>query len=301
MTASGKLALPWMAAVLTVAIWAETFVSTKLLLDNGLVPPDIFFFRFVLAYLFIWIFSHERFFAENAADEFRMFLLGLSGGSLYFLAENTALKFSTASNVAILVGSAPLITAIIVGLRYREERMNWRQWVGSLISFAGMGLVVLNGKVNLHINPLGDALAVGAAVLWGFYSLILRKISGKYSVIFITRKVFAYGLLSMVPFLMFIRPLSLDASILSKPVVWGNLVYLGIVASMLCFLMWNWALSKLGTVRTTNLIYGQCFFTMLIASMVLGERITPMAVLGTVVLIAGMVMNDHYASRRSGS
>lgn len=282
--------LAWGAAILTVAIWGETFVSTKLLLNNGMTPPDIFFFRFLLAYVCIWVFSPKRLFSLSLRDEFRFLLLGITGGSLYFLAENSALKYSTASNVAILVGSAPLMTAIVVGIFCKDERMELKQWIGSAIAFFGMAMVVLNGKLVLDINPLGDTLAIAAAAMWAVYSLILRQVSDRYDVRFITRKVFAYGLLSMGVYFLAVRPLNFDATILSKPVVWGNLIYLGLVASLGCFLMWNWAVTQLGTVRTTNVIYGQCFFTMLIAAIILGELITPMAVLGTVILTSGMMI-----------
>lgn len=281
-------ALPWMAAVFVVAVWAETFISSKVLLSNGLAPADIFFFRFLLAYICIWPLSRGRLFAASPADEIRLALLGVFGGSLYFLAENSALEFSTASNVAILVGSAPLMTALLVSVFHKEERMSPRQLIGSAVAFAGMAMVVVNGKFVLKLNPLGDALALGAALTWAVYSLIIRKLSDRYDVRFITRKVFFYGLVTILLYFFLVEPLHFDADTMKRPAVWGNLVYLGAVASMLCFVLWNWALSKLGTVRTTNLIYGQCFFTMLIAHIVLGEDITWMAVLGTAVLIAGM-------------
>ena len=282
--------LAWGAAILTVAIWGETFVSTKLLLNNGMQPPDIFFFRFLLAYICIWVFSPKRLFSESLRDELLFVILGITGGSLYFLAENSALKYSTASNVAILVGSAPLLTAILVGIFCKEERMEMKQWAGSAIAFFGMAMVVLNGKIVLNINPLGDTLAIAAAAMWAVYSLILRQVSDRYDVRFITRKVFVYGLLSMGIYFLAVRPLDIDIIVLSKPVVWCNLIYLGLVASLGCFLMWNWAVTQLGTVRTTNIIYGQCFFTMLIAAIILGEKITPMAVMGTVILTSGMMM-----------
>lgn len=288
-----KTLVAWVVAVLTVAVWAETFVSTKVLLNRGMFPPDIFLIRFLIAYACMWLVSPGRLFSSSIGDELLFALLGITGGSAYFLLENSALRYSPASNVAILVGSAPLFTALILGLFHKEERMNPKQIAGSFIAFGGMALVVLNGSRLLHISPVGDILAVGAALTWGFYSLILREVSPKYDVRFITRKVFGYGVLTIIPYFLSIMPLSFDFSVLKSPVVWGNLVYLGVVASLLCFLAWNWALSQLGTVRVTNLIYGQCLFTMLIAHMVLGERITLMAVAGTAILIVGMLMAER--------
>ena len=277
-------------ALVVVFIWGETFISTKVLITSGLMPADIFIYRFSLAYVCLWAFCPKQLWCDSWKDELVMVLLGIFGGSLYFLSENTALKFSTASNVSILVCSAPLLTALLISLFYKDERMNARQVLGSMIAFAGMALVVMNGSHVLNLNPLGDLLAVGAALTWGFYSLFMKNVSDKYGVRFTTRKVFGYGLLTMLPYFLFVSPLNTDPAILSQPAVWGNLVYLGLIASLLCFLTWNWCLPRLGTVRTTNLIYSQPFFTMLIAYVVLGERITWMAVIGTIILIGGMMM-----------
>lgn len=292
-----KKILPWLAALFTVIIWSETFISTKILLDASMSPAGIFLCRFIIAYAGIWFFCPRRLFAGTLKDELCFFLMGLTGGTLYFLAENTALKYSSASNVAILVGSAPLVTAIILGAVYKEEKPGARQIIGSVITFIGMVLVVLNGRFVLHLSPKGDLLAIGAALCWGLYSLVLKRVSGRYNIVFLTRKVFAYGILSMgVFFALTGRTLS-DFAPLGQPKVWGNLIYLGLVASLLCFIAWNWAISKIGIVRTTNLVYGQCFFTMAFAAIILGERITLMAVAGTVILIAGMVIalrsNSH--------
>ena len=151
-------------ALCVCAIWGETFVSTKIVLGEGLMPSDIFFYRFLLGYVCIWAFSYKRLWADNWQDELLLLILGIMGGSLYFLTENMALMFSTASNVAILVGSTPLITAVLMALFYKDERMCTRQMVGSLLAFGGMALVILNGQVMLHLNPKGDILALCASL-----------------------------------------------------------------------------------------------------------------------------------------
>lgn len=287
---SNGTALAMLVALIVVFIWGETFISTKVLITNGLMPADIFIYRFTLAYLLIWLISPKKLWCGTFKDEMVMVLLGVFGGSLYFLSENTALKLSTASNVSILVCSAPLLTAILLSSFYKDERMNLRQIAGAVIAFAGMALVVFNGEAVLHLNPLGDLLAVGAALTWALYSLFMKNVSDRYDVVFITRKVFGYGLITMLPYFLIVSPLNMDFSILSRTAVWGNLVYLGLVASLLCFVLWNWCLPRLGTVRTTNLIFSQPFFTMLIAYIILGERITWMAVIGAAILIGGMMM-----------
>jgi len=187
-------------------------------------------------------------------DELTLSVAGITGGSLYFLTENMALEYAPASNVSLIVCTAPVWTAGLMSLLYRGERMTRRQAVGSALAFAGMVLVVLNGRFVLRLSPRGDMLALSAALLWMVYSLVIKRIGGRYPAVFITRKVFFYGLLTILPVFVF-QPFSITSEVLARPAVWGNLLFLGIVASMLCYVLWNAAMHRLGAVRTTNYIY----------------------------------------------
>lgn len=286
--------LAYIVALLTVLVWGETFVSSKILLGHGLRPADIFAYRFGIAYLGMWLISRKNIFCKNWKDELKMLLLGITGGSLYFLTENSALEYSTASNVAIILCATPLATSFLMALFFKDERMKRSQFVGSFIAILGLALIIFNGEVVLKLNPLGDNLALGAVLCWGSYSVLMKFVTGRYDTAFITRKVFGYGLLTIVPYFAVCGwPWNAGTgagagSMVTEPVVWGNLLYLGIVASLVCFLAWNWALRELGTVRTTNLLYLQPFFTMVIGYLLLGERITWMAVAGVIILIAGV-------------
>ena len=281
-----------LGALCVIMIWGETFVSSKILLNAGLMPADIFFYRFLLAYILIWFVSYKRIWARNKKDELTFFFLGIAGGSLYFLTENMALVYSQASNVSILVSSCPLLTALLLSF-YKSERLNSKQVLGSLLAFVGMVLVVLNGQLVLHLNPKGDALALGAALTWAFYSLLMKNVMHRYNSWFITRKVFFYGLLTILPYYVFVSPLNRDLNILGQPIVYGNILYLGIVASMLCYLLWNWCMAKLGAVKATNYLYLQSLCTMIFAWVILHDRITWMAILGACLLILGMIRAER--------
>lgn len=277
-------------ATIIVVIWAETFVSSKILLQHGLNPADIFFYRFVIAYLGMAMLSHKQLWAKTWKQELILAAAGVFGGSLYFLTENMALKFSTASNVAIIIGTTPMMTALLLAISHKEERMTYRQIIGSCIAFVGLILVVLNGQIVLHLNPLGDSLALVASFAWGLYSLCIKELASKCDARFMTRKVFGYGLLTILPWFVLVEPLLTDYSTLLQPIVCGNLVWLGLIASLMCYLVWNWVLPRLGVVTSTNIVYSQCIFTMIIATLVLNERITFMAILGTAILISGMLL-----------
>ena len=142
-------------AILTVIIWGTTFVSTKILINTGLSPVEILLYRFVLAYFCILTIAHRRLWANCVKDEFLLFLSGLCGGSLYFIAENTALGITLASNVSLLICTAPIITTVLSHLFYKESLRKGLLY-GSLVALFGVGLVVFNGSVLLKVNPLGD-------------------------------------------------------------------------------------------------------------------------------------------------
>ena len=282
-----------LVALATVAIWGCTFVSTKVLMLNGLSPAQIFTLRFLIAYVMMLAVYHSRLWADSWRDELKMMLLGISGGSLYFLSENEAMNFTSTTNTSLIVCSCPLFATLLVRLVYRSTtRISMMQLGGSLLAFAGMVIVVLNGRFVLHLSPLGDALAFTACLSWSVYSLLMKWVSAKYGAAFITRKVFFYGVLTILLYYIFYPTLP-TAAVLTKPVVVGNLAFLGCLASMICFLTWNWCISKLGAVKATNWVYFNPITTMIFASWVLGEKITPYFLAGATCILLGMFVADR--------
>ena len=282
-------------AFATAAVWGSTFVFTKVLLIAGLSPADIFTLRFIIAYGLLALVSYgvgtsadsRKVWSWTWCDEFIMLTLGLTGGSLYFLTENAAMLFTTATNTSLIVCSCPLFTMLIYWMVYRDASIRRNEVVGTLISLAGMVFVVMNGHFVLHLSPVGDMLAFAACLCWAVYSLIIKQVSEKYSSIFITRKVFFYGLLTMIPYYMVAGGTSnLDA--LREFHVISSLLFLGCVASFACFLTWNWVIKHLGPVTTTNWVYFNPVTTIVFASWILNERITFYFLIGTVCILSGM-------------
>ncbi len=301
--ARSKLFLYHLLALAVVAVWGVTFVSTKTLISAGLDPAEIFTIRFSLAYLGIWGLSlvqkrKEKLWSRNWQDELLFVFLGVTGGSFYFLTENTALAYTQASNVAFLVCVAPLFT-ILLGLLYRRFRQDrfaaalervgsgWLLFAGTALALAGMALMLFDGS-RVQVSLRGDLLALGAALCWALYSLFMGKMTEEYGAVFATRKVFAYGLLTILPFLLGrgFAPLSLFA----EPVVWGNLLFLGLVASLACFVAWNLAMSKIGNITATNYVYLNPVFTLVSAMIILGERLTPAGAIGSALILLGVVL-----------
>lgn len=285
-----SLAFYHLLALLTVIIWGTTFVATKVLLQHGLGPIDIMFYRFLLAYFCLLVISHKRLWADNWKDEGMLMLAGLTGGTLYFIAENTAIGISQASNVALLVCTTPIFTALLTHFIYKEP-LRKNMMIGSFIALIGVGLVVFSGSVILKINPLGDFLSIMASLMWAVYCLILKPLGNRYPTVFITRKVFLYSILSLLVYFLF-DPLCMQADVLLQPVVMYNLLFLGIIASMLCFIAWNTAVKALGPSHTANYIYIQPMSTLVLSSIILSEIITLTSLIGAVCIIGGIYLAE---------
>lgn len=286
-------------AIVTAAIWGTTFVSTKVLISHGITPAQIFFCRFLLAYVGIWFVCPRKIFAAKPKDELLMAAAGLTGGSLYFLAENTALGITLASNVSLIICTAPLLTAFLSFLILGTGSPTLRFMAGVLTALAGVALVVFNGSFVLELNPLGDFLTLAAALMWAWYSVVMKLLESKYSPSFITRKVFFYGLLTILPFVLFSadRP---DFALLQDATVVSNLLFLGLVASLLCYLMWNTAIKQIGIVRATNYIYMTPVVTMATSAIAIGEKITPIAIAGCVLILLGVYNAERSARKKTG-
>lgn len=274
-------------AFLIVCVWGTTYVSSKVLINAGLSPAQIFTLRFAIAYLLLLAIYHRRLFADNWKDELQLALLGVTGGSMYFLSENTALSYSTASNVSLIVCSCPMVSMLMLAALYKEERLQRIQYAGSVLALVGMAVVVLNGHFVLHLSPLGDALALCACLCWSIYSVILRNIGKKYSSKLISRKVFFYGLLTITPYYI-IYPQWPPIELLATPEVIAHLLFLAVVASFGAYLLWNICVDHLGVVIANNWIYLTPIATIVVAWLLIGEKPTPWLFIGTAMILIGM-------------
>ena len=278
-----------------VLIWGTTFISTKYLLV-GYTPTEILFFRFLLGLITLYIACPRRFTGTTPKQEFFMALAGLSGVTLYYLLENISLTYTTASNVGVIVSTAPFFTVMLSHILKQGDRMNSAFLVGFLFAMVGIALITFTDMSQMHLNPFGDFLALTAAIFWAVYSVVMKKIDTRqYSIVFITRRIFSYGILFMIPLLFFL-PFQPDLKLLSNPIYSGNILYLGIGACAICFAIWNYALKVLGTMTASVYIYAVPVVTIIASSLLLDEVMTPAAVLGSLLTLVGLIISENKLS-----
>lgn len=283
-------------AVFTVTAWGLSFISTCVLLDNGLHPIEIYIYRFVIAYVALLAICHDRIWANSLKDEALFVVCGLVAGSVYFISENVALEYTLVSNVSLITSLPPLLTVLLIGLVYKTNRPGKGAYVGSVVAFLGVGLVIFNSSFNMAINPIGDLLSLLAAFCWAIYSLLLKPLNAHYDARFITRKVFFYGVLTAIPFLL-VEPEVASPAVLMKPVVLWNLLFLSAICSLGGYLLWAYAVLRIGAVTAANYLYFQPVITMVFSVVILHESLTPVGLAGCLMILLGVWLADYLERR----
>ena len=149
-------------AIFCVTAWGTSFLISKSLMTK-LMPAQLMWLRFVIAYLAMWVVCPRWHYLGK--EEWRVLLLSLIGNTLYFFSENTALQLTQATNVSILVSSAPILSILLLRFFRQRDRISGRKLIGIFLAFLGVLLVVFNGVFVLKLNPIGDALALGTRLL----------------------------------------------------------------------------------------------------------------------------------------
>lgn len=231
---NNKNTLGHISAILTVLIWGTTFISTKVLLSH-FTPIEILFFRFSLGFIaLLLIYPHKLVLTDKKQEKLFM-LAGLCGVTLYFLFENIALTYSFASNIGVIVSISPFITGILTHFFLKQEKLKLSFFLGFFVSITGVALISFNGSTVLKLNPIGDILAVLAAATWSIYSIVTKKISDyQYNTIQVTRRIFFYGLIFMLPALFFFD-FHIGIDRFKEPLLLFNILFLGFGASAVCF------------------------------------------------------------------
>jgi drug/metabolite transporter (DMT)-like permease len=238
-------------ALLTIAIWSSTFIVSKVLLDQ-LSPLQILIGRFLLAIIALSL-LYPKFRKPASVKEELLFLCIGASLAFYFLFENSALQRTYSSNVSLIVATIPLLTGLFSMVVYKTQFFNLRSLTGIMIAYFGVFLIIINGRGLEGVEPGGDFLALGAAVMFAVYSILMQKTAKDFHLIQLTRKVFSYGLLVLIITSLISRqPLTLVTLNIQIAV---SMLFLGLVASSLAFILWNQAIKAIGPVQANQYIY----------------------------------------------
>ncbi len=290
------LILAHLGALLTVSFWATSFLSTKVLMEKGgFTPVEMYVYRFAVAYILLLCLTFRHIKSRNWKDEFTLFISGICAGSLYFITENYALRLTTAGNVSLLASISPLFTTFLMALVFRQK-IQTGVLIGSGVAIAGVVCIILSNGASLEFRPQGDLLAIAAALCWAIYTIAVRRVIPLYTSLFITRKLFFYGVITAVPLLLIQHePYHLHLLFdFSQPEYILNFLFLVMMCSVCAYLIWNEAMKKLGSVTANNYLYLQPPITMVAGYFFLGEKILLLGYIGCALVIGGLIVSDKW-------
>lgn len=279
-------------ALASVVVWGSCYVVTQNLLDAGFAPTQVTPIRMALAYV-VLLLMRPKFVRLPWKDELMFLLLGITGGSLYFFFQNTAIDASgdQTASVSIIISLTPLFTLILAKLLKRSsEPLGRLVWIGSALAVVGVVLVILNGSLQLHIKLLGDVLALGAGLSWAFYSILIKPYAAKMDSFVVTRRVMFWAFLTAVPLMLVTSGMPDLRPLFTQPRALLSWIFLAVLGNAVCFALWNIAFDRLGVVITNNYLYASPFVTLVVAWIMLGQTPSWMSIVGAILITAGVVL-----------
>ncbi|WP_125707324.1 DMT family transporter [Lacticaseibacillus porcinae] len=280
------------AALITILIWGTTFIATKVLL-RSFNPVTILLTRFVIGYLTLLLWQPGILHLAQRKQEWLFVGAGFSGITIYYLLENLALTQTTASNVGIIVTVSPFLTALLSMWFLKAKRANMWFYVGFIVAISGVILISDPATAAGQGSLVGDGLALLASFTWAIYSVLTTKIGElNLNLIQSTRHVFFYGLLFMLP-IAYLLGFDLNLNALQQPQNWGNFLFLGIGACALCFVTWNLAVKRLGTVASSVYIYLVPVITLIFSVILLHEPLTVPLMIGAALTLVGLWLSGR--------
>lgn len=277
-------------AFFTVLIWGVTFVCTKYLTDS-LSSLEILYIRYLIAYAVLWIICPHFFGFTNLKHEAMMFFAAMSGTAAYQYLENLSVCYTSPASVSFITATAPIFTAILAH-KFLGEKLNFKIFAGMAVSVLGIFLICFGDSKTIETGLMGDMIIFFSIWLWAVYSVLVKKISAfGYRGFLVTRRLFLYSLLAMTPFMAVTSDFERIKSV-ARPEVFINLLFLGILASAICFMTWNRSVEKLGATTTSKYLFISPIITLIAQSLFYKTAVGTAALVGMAVTLVGIGITE---------
>lgn len=275
--------------LIAVIFWGNSFIALKIALRE-LTPETIITLRLIIAVIFLFItgLSLKNSFSINIRNITGIFILA-AVSAFHIWIQITGLNYTTAANSGWIIGTAPVFIAIL-GMIFFRENINFTKSSGITIAIVGLLILVSKGDIISisFIENKGDFLVLASAFVWGVYSIINKRISISYPPLMTIFYLFILMLLIISPFSFS------DSAIKSvfhlSGEGWFSIIFLGLFCSGVSYVIWAQALRDMESARVGAFLYLEPFVTVLAAWLFLHELITPVMMLGGIIIIIGVIL-----------
>lgn len=277
-------------------IWSLNYATTKYAFERW-SPIAFSGLRFATAGIALALFVRwrEGGLGVDRSDVRLVVLCGIVGIFLNQLTFTYAVDYTAAANVALILAAAPAFAAVFA-VMLGHERVRPAHWLALGVSLVGVGLVVVGGSDLAGFSLRGDLLAVGAALTWAAYTVMLRPLLGRYSAIRISALVILVGAVIMAP-VTIVQVANQDFDSLGR-LDWAAWLYSTIGPLLLTNWLYFRALHRVGAARATLYMYLQPFLGAVFAAWLLGEKLVAVQLVGGAVIVGGVALGRAVAARR---
>ena len=289
--------------ILAMIFWGFTFVAFKFA-NQSFRPITIVAFRLFVSLFFLFGFAllFKRLNRIRKKDQKWFLLMAIAEPFFYFLGEAYGLTLVSATIGAVIISTIPLITPFGAYYLYREKltRMNY---IGLVISFGGVLLVVLNKSGGLAANPLGILLMFVAVLSAVGYTLVVKRLADDYTPLTMTAYQSLYGLILFIPLFLIFEVPHLNLNGVTTPSLLA-VIYLGVFGSGICFIFMAIGIRELGASKANIFANLIPVVTAILSFLLLKEAMPLLKILGIFIVIVGLLMSQvsslrvHRNSRR---
>ncbi|MBN1980488.1 MAG: DMT family transporter [Chitinivibrionales bacterium] len=294
--------LAYGAVITAVLIWGISFVATKIALAT--IPLYLLIFiRFSISLSLFLLYQafRRRWPSFTLREHGRILLMSLFEPGLYFIFETAGLKMTSAGEASLIIATVPIAILLLSALLYREK-IGLIKKLGTAVSIGGIALLVFGASHGIDSGKgslVGDLLIVGAVVSAAFYTLLLRDLARKFSPVDLTLMQIIYGTIFFSPFAIAGWG-TFDVSAVSSA-SWIALVYLAILSTLVAFLCYNYGLRTISPIQAS--LFANCIpiITIAVSSFMIREILTPLQLIGGVLVLGAVFLSNDFSSRSSNS
>ena len=282
-----KKGIVYLAVVFAMVFWAFSFVWVKeVYVAYG--PLTTVFFRLIIATLLMLIYGwvSKNLLKIDRKDYSTFLLLAFFEPFLYFMGESFGLKYVSSTMGAIIIATIPLFSPIAAS-RFHGEKLSLRNFIGIILSFIGVGIVVFDDSLNFIASPLGIALEFLAVFSAIAYTVVLKNLSHKYNATTIITYQNFIGIFFFLPFWLIFESKTLMTTSFNLP-AFIAILKLAIFASCLAFILYAFSLKNLGINNANIFINIIPVLTAVFAWYILDEPLTFRKMVGIAVVITGL-------------
>jgi drug/metabolite transporter (DMT)-like permease len=280
----------WLVLAATLLLWSGNWIVARAVRDDispGLATAGRLLIVIALLGPFAWRGLREKLPGCSRRDWKILWLLGLSGGGLHLALQWLGLHYTTATSATLYLSTAPIFI-LLLAAPLLGERIAARQWLGVAISFAGVALIGMQGKLLQPSFNFGDLCALASMAMWGSYTVFLRMRRDALDTVEFLALVCAMGLAFMTPWLL--AELALGITFRLSSAGMTAVLYSAIGSLLLAYAGWSYVVKRMGAARAGATMHLMPAIAVGLAALFLGEYPVWYHFAGIALILAGVAL-----------